>query len=199
MKNQRLLLIPLAVIIIAILAYFLRTIVNDWIILPFARFVWLVKGYYGAFPQEAYWGVALLGAIIMATLALRLPNWIIRQKMSQDKSTSSPVREMSFWIQRTRGGSYPKWHMAHLLAELAQNILDLPGTSQKNSLSEQNPDWYPPPGVKEYLEAGLYTTPANYPLRKGLGASEHTPLDQELEPVVEYLESLLESENDHHK
>lgn len=90
-------IVPL-VVVIALLALFLRGAVQDWIIIPLAKFFWLLKGYYGAFPQAVYWVVGLFVAAVMAILGLRLPDW--ERPRQQEKWSPSPgsVREMSFWI-----------------------------------------------------------------------------------------------------
>jgi hypothetical protein len=108
------------------------------------------------------------------------------------------IREISFWIQRCNSGVFPKWHVAHLLAELALDILDRRRTRQKNTKLLTDPDWVPPAGVKNYLEAALTTNYTDYPRPKRFMPVPSTPFDQDLEPVLDYLESLLESEHDNH-
>ena len=198
MKKRMVIYLPLALIAVSLLAFLLRGAAQDWVILPLARFVWLVKGYYGAFPQAAYWVVALVIAVLVAFLGFRLPDWETRRHPEQWKPLPGSVREMSFWIQRTSGGIYPKWHVAHLLAELALDTLDRRGTRQKHARLLTGPDWTPPPDVKEYLDAALTTNYTDYPKPKRFSPLPPTPFDQDLEPVIKYLESLLESEHDHH-
>ena len=41
------------------LAFLLRGAVQEAVIIPVARFFWLLQGYYGAFSQAAYWVAAL--------------------------------------------------------------------------------------------------------------------------------------------
>jgi hypothetical protein len=182
---------------VALLAFLLRGAVREWVILPLARFFWLVRGYYGAFPQAEYWLVALAVAVVVAFFALRLPQWEIRRHQEQGSSMPGSVREMAFWIKRSSGGIYPKWHVAHLLAELALDILDRRGTHQKGARLVDEPDWNPPLEVKKYLDAGLFTSSSQFKRPRRYGPPMATPFDQDLEPVIQYLESLLESENDH--
>ena len=198
MKNRDIIFLGLAMIAVALLAFLLRGAVQAWIILPLARFLWLVKGYYGAFPQAAYWVVALGIAVLVAMLSFRFPDWEVRRQHEHWKPLPGSVREMSFWIQRARTGIYPKWHIAHLLAELALDILDRRGTRQKHMRLITSPDWTPPAKVKNYLDAALTTCYTDYPKPKRFGPLPPTPFDQDLEPVIKYLESLLESEHDHH-
>ena len=144
MKTRNAIFPALALIAVALLAFLLRGAVQEWVIIPLARFIWLVKGYYGAFPQAAYWVVALGIAALVAILGFRFPDWERRRRHEQWKPLPGSVREMSFWIQRGKGGIFPKWHIAHLLAELALDILDRRGTRQKHAQLLTGPDWAPP-------------------------------------------------------
>jgi hypothetical protein len=197
MKKKIIIFLPSALVSVALLAYLLRGVVQSWVILPLARFFWLVKGYYGAFPQASYWAATLGISALVAFLSLRLPEWESRQKMEHGIPSPGSVQEMSFWIMRGSGGIYPKWHVAHLLAELALDILDRRGTRQKNARLVPGPDWAPPQDIRTYLDAGLTTSYTQYPKQKRYGHLPPTPFDQDLEPVIKYLESLMESEHDH--
>ncbi len=198
MKTRNIIFLVLGLAAVALLAFLLRGAVQEGVIVPLARFVWLVKGYYGAFPQAAYWVIALGIAALLALLSFRLPDWERRRRREQWKPLPGPVREMSFWIQRGRGGIFPKWHVAHLLAELALDILDRRGTRQRHARQITGPDWAPPADVRNYLDAAITTNYTDYPKPKRFSPASPTPFDQELEPVIKYLESLLESEHDHH-
>jgi len=198
MKTRNYIFTALALVSVALLAFLLRGAVQEWIIIPLARFIWLVKGYYGAFPQAVYWVAALGIAALVAILGFRFPDWERRHQHEQWKPLPGSVREMSFWIQRGKGGIFPKWHIAHLLAELALDILDRRGTRQKHARLLTGPDWAPPPEVRNYLDAALTTNYTDYPKRKRFSPLPPTPFDQDLEPVIKYLESLLESEHDYH-
>ncbi|MGA2503286.1 MAG: hypothetical protein ABSG01_04265 [Anaerolineales bacterium] len=197
MKSRIYILIALLIIMVALLAFFLRGPVQIWVIIPLAKFFWLVKGYYGAFPQAAYWVVALIVAAVIAILGLRLPNLERPRLEKKMRPVPGTVREMSFWIQRARDRFFPKWHIAHILGELALDILDRRGTHEKNTRLLSGLDWDPPADVKKYLDAALTTNYTDYPKPKRFSSSPPTPFDQDLEPVIKYLESLLENENDH--
>jgi hypothetical protein len=196
MKKRAILFLLLILIVTSLLAFFLRGVVLAWIILPLERLIWMVKGYYGAFPQAAYWVVALVIAGLVAFLGFRFPELENRRQPKQPILLPGPVREMSFWIQRGKGSIFPKWQNAHLLAELALDILDRRGTRQKHTRLLTGVDWDPPVEVKKYLDAALSTNYTDYPKPKRFSPLPPTPFDQDLEPVIRYLESLLESEHD---
>ena len=198
MKTRNSIFLVFALIVIVLLALLLRGVVQEWVILPLAKFVWLVKGYYGAFSQAAYWVVALGIAGLVAILSFRLPDWEGQRQHEKWRILTGSIREISFWIQRCNSGVFPKWHVAHLLAELALDILDRRRTRQKNTQLLTDPEWVPPAGVKNYLEAALTTNYTDYPKPKRFMPVPSTPFDQDLEPILDYLESLLESEHDNH-
>jgi len=59
----------------------------------------------------------------------------------------------------------------------------------------KGPGWNPPPAVQKYLETALRTSYADFAKRS---ASEpESSLDTDINLVIEYLESLVESEHDH--
>ena len=197
MKKRLVVFIPAALIVIALLAIPLRGLVHDWILLPMARFFWLVRGYYGALPQFAYWITALGVAILIVILSIHIPGWEKRSQPARIGLKPGSVSEMSFWIRRSKKNLFPKWHIAQVLAGMALDILD--GRREKlapaRSLKGQN--WTPPEEVKTYLESALTTIYSDLPKPGPLRSNQPTPFDQDLDPVIDYLESLLENENDH--
>lgn len=186
---------PILILLLGV-AFLLRGLVESAVIIPLARFIWLLKGYYGSFPQAVYWMLAVGAAVLIAIAGFRLPEWAARHNVKELKPLPGTVGEMAFWIQRSQGGIYPKWLIAHLLADLALDMLDRRGTRQKNTRQIMTPDWSPPEEIKKYLEAALTTNYTDYPKPKRFGPQPPTPFDMDLEPVVKYLESLLESEHD---
>jgi len=107
------------------------------------------------------------------------------------------VQQVSFWLTRSRRGIFSRWHVANLLANIALDILSRRTSTGRGGLHLAGPGWDPPAGVQGYLEAGLRTTYADYP-RPGLFSNEpQTPFDSDPEPIVDYLESLLEDDHDH--
>lgn len=198
MKAKNAILLALVLVGATLLAFVLRGAVKAGIILPLARFAWLIKGYYGAFPQAVYWVIAILAAVLLVAIHLRLPELEIRHRNKKWKSSPGHVQELSFWIQRGENGFYSKWHIAHLLAELALDILDQRGKREKHILRIMGPDWSPSEDVEKYLDAALNTNFTDYPRPKRFFQKPLTPFDLDIETVVRYLESLMESKNDNH-
>jgi hypothetical protein len=197
MKSKRWVFLGLAMIAVGLLAIPLRNTIQTTIILPLAKFIWLVKGYYGASPQSVYWIIALIVAGSVAVLSVRLPEWEDWRGRRPRTILPGPVEELSFWLQKDRSGIFPKWYVARLLADLALNLLDRK-SQEKVERQLMGPGWDPPAEVQKYLEAALKTSYTEYQRTGRAGARLSTPFDGDLEPVIEYLESLLENENDHH-
>jgi hypothetical protein len=198
MKARYTLILSLVFVGAVLLAFFLRGAVQAGIILPLARFAWLVKGYYGAFPQAVYWGMAIAAAVLLVAIRFRLPELEKRHRTEKRNSSPGHVEELSFWIQRGENGFYPKWHIAHLLAELALDILDQRGKREKHILRIKGSDLTPPEEVEKYLDAALNTNFTDYPRPKRFFRKPSTPFDLDIESVIRYLESLMGSKNDNH-
>jgi hypothetical protein len=196
MKTKHILPLVAILVGISLLAYPLRSLGQSGVILPLARLAWLIKGYYGAFPQATYWVVALIAAFLIA--AASLPLVILNRPPAKPDQhrLNGPVQEIGFWLRRMKKGLYPRWHLARLLAELSINILDLHGRSRTSERTLVGPDWNPPQAVQDFLQTALSSSHADYSRPKWIAAGLSTPFDQDLESVLEYLESYLEMEHE---
>jgi hypothetical protein len=197
MKGKNFGFLFLGIIVLAILALFLQNFIQREIILPIIKLIWIIKGYYGASLQVAYWVFALTIAALIAIFSFHMPDSYDGNKKEKPKPGIGPVQELSFWIQRAKSSVFPKWHVAHLLAELA---LDLSNQRRIHSQSSKKiiaPDWKPPENVRKYLEAAMASDYQNFKNLKRGGPIPSTLIDQDLEPVVKYFESYLENEDDH--
>ncbi len=81
-----------------------------------------------------------------------------------------------------------------MLSLLAVEILELRGNNSGRVKTLKGRDWNPPPGVQDYLEAGLNNSFADYPLSRKI-----TPFSVDVEIVVNYLESQMEMNRDNNK
>ncbi len=196
MRPRYILILLAASVGVVFLAFLARGAAETLIILPVARLLWLVAGYYHAFPQAAYWVAALVCAGVLILVSLRLPEWERQRREARWKPLPGPVQDLSFWIQRSKTGIYPKWHIARLLAEMALELLDQRGRHKKHILQGKSPDWSPPEEVRKYLDAALNTNFTDYPRPKRFTSLPPTPFDGDLEQVISYLESLVESKHD---
>lgn len=182
---------------VLLLAFLLRAAVFEWIILPLAQLFWWLRVLYRAIPQLVYWVILVVVLIYLtiSTFVVHLPE--IQKTRHSGGFRIGEVQQVSFWLTRSRRGIFSRWHLANLLANLALDILSRRTSTGKSGLRLAGPGWDPPAQVQGYLEAGLTTTYADYP-RPGIFSNEpHTPLDADPEPIVDYLESLLEDDHGH--
>lgn len=197
MKSRQIFFFFLALLVMILLAYSLHGVVNSLVIIPLAKFLWLIKGYIGTFPQDKYWVLALGFGVFIFLLSIPLEYRQRRLRRLQTKTASGPVEDLSLWLTPFNQGVFEQWHIAHLLGELALHLFDRQAERESHTARLLGPDWNPPENVGRYLEAGLKTHYTEY-ARRRRGIQAPMPLDMDVETVVDYLESLLEDKNDHH-
>lgn len=194
MNRRRALFWLVAIAAAALLSIPLAGAVEDGFIQPLIRFFWMLQGYYGSVHQAILWGVALIGVAVIAGMSLRVGTLRLRARRGRIEKLPGEVGQLAFWIRRARHGPYPRWYLARTLADLALEILRGRGANAERGGQLQGPGWEPPGEIQPYLETAVRTTPATFG-RQLESAQVHT--DPEAESVVEYLESYMESSNDH--
>jgi hypothetical protein len=150
--------------------------------------------YYHVIPQQFYWIILILAAANIALGGL-LENPLKRERLPLMRtSQKGPVDGLASKLKESRRGVYSRWRVARALGILAVEILDLRGSRSGRIKELKGKDWNPPPGVQDYLEAGLNNSFADFPLSR-----KKTPFSIDVEKVVLYLESQLEMNRDHNK
>ena len=192
MKKRRFALLGLALLCAGLLAYLFAGTVRDLLILPLAYYLWQLLQVYRAVPQQLFWAALVVVGILVALPTLLDISLKSREKEKQPDRRGQ-VELLAQALEHRGRGIYFKWQLANTLGELAQRILAyqerlLPGRKLRAR------DWAPPAEVEAYLDAGLNTTFADYPLRGRLGGLPDSPLDIDPELVVNYLESQWESD-----
>jgi hypothetical protein len=195
MKVSRKIILPIVFILAAIAAFLLREVVQRWILVPAAKAAWLVRGYYKAIPQDVFWVSALVISIIMFLLVLDFKH-NDKRPVKKRVRHPGPVNEMVFWIQRMKKGVYPRWHMAQHLADLALDINDWRGWKKSTRPREMDPGLRIPNKVRKYLDTALRNNFARFKEKYPHSRTRTTPLDQDIEGILDYLESALEVDQD---
>ncbi|MBN1667818.1 MAG: hypothetical protein JW862_12045 [Anaerolineales bacterium] len=198
MKNQRWLFVVGVLALAAVLALVFQYLVYDLVITPLAYTWWLVKGFLQVVPELAYWW-ALVTMLLLAALRATFRR-MGPEKMSGKPAAeqSGPVEQLAYHLERVGQGNYFKWFVAHRLGELAREILK---RRTVNDVPPQHdlagPEWSPPPAVQRYLETGLHTSFIQLPRRRFWfwKRPAKTPLDIQIDPVIDYLESQMEMKN----
>lgn len=177
----------------AVLGFLLREPVRAFIVLPLLKFFWLLRGYYGSFPQSSYYIVLLVFIVLIGLVSFRLTDWIAGERSAAGRFERGSVSQMAFWLGRARHSLYGRWYVARALADLALDLLGQRGRG--GALDLQGSASPPRPEIEEYLQAALRLSPA------GFARKETSPqvlsLEENPEPVIAYLETLLEDVHEH--
>lgn len=193
MRRRQMMLIGAAVIIAGIMAFPLRALVNDLVISPLTYLIWVGGVYYQAIPEVVVWIILLV--IVLSIFAGSYAGTWHREERSQVKKRPKmgQIETLAGWISQPGRGNYFNWQVARLLGEAACRLLGLPEHSNRLNWSG-SPE--PSQNVRDYLEASLNTTFADYPLPSPFRGRKPTPFDLNLEEVITFLESQLEK---HHE
>ena len=191
--------VGLYIFLVSILAFLMRGVVEARVILPLAKVIWMVKGYYGAFSQAD-----LLGGLTRSCNFDRFSKsstaslGVGRRQNNKYEPTARVSQRDGVLAPAGKGWNLSKSGMSRISwGNLRWTFLTgvEPGMKYANHL--EGSDWSPPPDVNKFLEAALTTNYTDYPRTSRVvgSLSPSFPLDQYLEPVVKYLELLLEKEN----
>ncbi|MBI5354532.1 MAG: hypothetical protein HZB50_17975 [Chloroflexi bacterium] len=163
---------------------FRRTIVGA-IVSTASYIVWSVNIFGSIIPQPVLW-VLLLVLILYIAVGSFYGKRFWDNKIQRKLGPSiGPVEARARWIEERSRGTYFKWRLANLLGRVYQAI-------QEANRYDKSKDDSVPARVHDYLDAGLNTSFADYSLPKLFQKKEETPLDMDLEEVVDYLEEQLE-------
>lgn len=197
--NRRLGLLALGAFAVLVIAIFLRDTVEQLIIRPAAYLLWWLGIYYRFIPQPILWFglVLLLLYLSFGNLAGQI-KWF-RRRIPLFRHREGPLEEFAHQIERRQGGVFFKWQVARHLGDLALDLQELRQHVRRRPLT------FGPgasPAVRQFLDSALKTSFSDYPNPAGLPLPGQwrslppTPFDLDLEPVIAYLESQLENDDD---
>jgi hypothetical protein len=183
-----------------LLAFILRDMVVQLIIVPLAYLWWLLRLYYSMIPQYILWGLLVVVAIYSAMTSLMPEISYRRSILSDSKLPQGQIELLVEWLNKSqRGGSYYKWLVANRFGKNAREILaqrDGSAVSKKFGRLEGR-GWNPSQIIRDYLETGLNGSFADFP-RPSLPwiTPAPTPLDADPMQVIDYLENEMETSHD---
>lgn len=171
-----------AFISIAISLFSFRKVVVGTIVRIAAYIVWSINLVGRVVPQQVLWilMVLLFLYIAVGSFYKKLPAPGI--KRIEASPVTGAVETRMRWIEGKKRGIYFKWQMANLLGRVYQNIQS----------PAPNGDPAPSQEVRDFLEAGVNTTYADYQLPGLFDKASPTPFDIPLEHVVEFIEEQME-------
>lgn len=196
MKRTQLIALLAALLLALVLAFALQDVIRETLIVPLAYLWWVLGLYYTAFPQIILW--ICLVVVVLLMLLGSLGSEVVRKENTEEgtKSIQGPIEALAISLEKSRGGIYIKWQIAHRLGKLARDLLVQRGdrSSNKTIGPLNGRDWHPSVPVEEYLEVGLNGSFADYPnLRWPFGRPKPTPLDLDVKEAVDFLEAQMET------
>lgn len=199
MTRQRWLPMLGVIVIAALLAFPLRAVVNQLVLVPVAYLLFLLKLLYVSLDQAVWWVAAVFVVLLILGQSL-LPEFKPAKKLIRiTKHERGNVETLSLALDKSKKGIYFKWLIANRLGRLAYEILLQREHGKPRSVFAPltSEGWEAEPEVQQYLEKGLHGSFAEFPSNRwgSFAAPVKTPLDQDVADVVEFLES--KSENRH--
>jgi len=195
MKNQRIFAMIGILVMAILLAFPLRDAVFRIIVVPLAYVIWILGLIYRSVNQTIWWAVALVLVLAVISRSLMPQIKVAERVRLKTKPVVGQVENLASWIKKTQRCVYFKWMIANRLGKIANQVLANRSTGKQRSFFDPltGPDWTPDSQVQSYLESGLHSSFADYPQKnRFFSTPEPTPLDHELNDVVQYLESQIE-------
>lgn len=184
------------IIIGVILAFPMRDAVHQIIVIPLAYIFWVLGLYYHSYSQVIIWAIFI--AVTLLFLFGSLLGGERRGKVEKipGHSFEGPVENLSILLSKVRKGIYYRWSVANRLAKLARDLLAQregldPREVHQNHLTGR--DWSPPRDVDMYFQSGLFDSFSSFPRQRWwfFKRADPTPLDLDVEEVVEFLEGQM--------
>jgi len=199
MNWRRWLVVGGVIVSAALLAFPLRGIVHQLIVVPLAYLLWALGLLYLVLPQVLWWiGVVLIVLFILGKSLLPDVKFV-RKIIPIIKREQGNVEGLAAAIQKSDKGIYFKWLVANRLGRLAyQFLLQREHGKPRSVFAPLTAEgWDSEPAVQQYLEKGLHGSFAEFPNSNWnyFAPPERTPLDHDVAEVVEFLESKVETTN----
>lgn len=193
--KHRWLLLSTGIALAAVLAYFLRNLINDKVIVPLSYLWWWIGLYYHSVPENRWWVIVIVVICLMAFASIK-PEWSFDYQDLDTQPVQGPVEELMIWMMNLRHNEYYKWLIANRLGKLARSFLIQREGSDVQRLNGplNGSSWDPPDEVRAYLKSGSNRLFANVRSASELSPRPHSaPLNLNPQQVVEYLESQMEN------
>lgn len=195
-RSRRLLLALGLLIVTGLLAWLLRGIVYEVVILPVAFLGFQLGIWYHSLSQGLWWWLILIIVLFMLVFSLIPEDKPGKQKQIRLKPKRGQVEQLSMEMGRSKSGQYFKWIVANRLGKLAYQILLHRENGRPRSVFAPlvGEGWQPSQELQKYLEAGLHGSFADFPHSKNpFDTPRQTPLDHDVAGVVKFLESQVEN------
>ena len=197
-RLQRLIILLGAILIAGLLAFPLRGMIYETVVIPAAFIAWNLGLLYRSYPQGVWWLVIVFIVFVMIVFSLVPRSSTPGRVEEKRKPPQGQVEGLAMNLRRAEQGTYFKWVIANRLGKLAYNILLQRESGKPRSVFAPllGADWEPSKELQNYLESGLHGSFADFPaVSRFAGSRQKTPLDVNVVEAVEFLESHLENGN----
>ncbi|MEP7135132.1 MAG: hypothetical protein ABI904_09385 [Chloroflexota bacterium] len=192
MMRQRWFAVAGVIVIAALLAFPLREMVNELVLVPIAYLLFLLKLLYVSLDQAVWWVAAVFVVLVIIGQSLLPEIKPLKKLIPFAKHDRGNVETLALALDKSKKGTYFKWLIANRLGRLAYQILLQREHGKPRSVFAPltSEGWDVSPEVQQYLEKGLHGSFADFPNRQWLNFAppEKTPLDHDVAEVVEFLE-----------
>jgi hypothetical protein len=196
LRTRRLLVLIGALIVAGFLAFPLRQMIYESIVVPVAFIAWNLNLLYRSFSQGVWWAAIFLIVLFMLLFSLIPQPKSRHQVEAKRKPPVGQVEDLATSLGKAERGIYFKWLIANRLGKLAYQILLQRESGRPRSVFAPliGMDWEPRIELQTYLETGLHGSFADYPhVNRPFGTPPKTPLDFDVAEAVEFLESQVEN------
>ena len=187
------------IVIAALLAFPLRGIVNELIVVPIAYIFWLLGLLYISTHQVIWWIVILLLVLFILGKSLLPELKLPRRPITPTRHQRGKVENLATSLQKSKKGIYFKWLVANRLGKLTHDILVQRGNGKPRSVFAPltGEGLEPTLEMQQYLEKGLHGSFAEFPNtgNRYFAPPSKTLLDHDVAEVIEFLESRIESKD----
>jgi hypothetical protein len=195
-RTRRWLILVGALVIAGLLAFPLREMIYETIVIPAAFIAWNLDLLYRSYPQWVWWLVVVFIVFLMIMFSLA-PRPTTRGRVEErPKPPQGQVEGLAVGLRRAEHGIYFKWVVANRLGKLAYQILLHRESGRPRSVFAPllGTDWEPSKDLQNYLETGLHGSFADFPnVRRFSSTPRKTPLDINVAEAVKFLESQVEN------
>jgi hypothetical protein len=179
-----------------LLAFPLRGVVTQVIVLPLAYLLYALELLYLSLPQLVWWIVIVVAVLALLGSSLLIETRRPKRRIEPEKLERGRVEHLASAMMKSQAGTYFKWLVANMLGRLAYQILVLRDHGKPRSVFAplEAEGWDPSPEVREYLEMGLHGSFTELPGHSWIRFSrrESTVLDHDAAEVIDFLESKIE-------
>ena len=198
-KWGRWLVVAGVVVIAALLAFPLRGIVNELLVVPIAYIFWLLRLLYLSTHQVIWWIAILIVVLFILGKSLLPELKLPRKPITPTRHQRGKVESLATSLQKSKKGIYFKWLVANRLGKLTHDILVQRGNGKPRSVFAPltGEGLEPTLEMQQYLEKGLHGSFAEFPNtgNRYFAPPSKTLLDHDVAEVIEFLESRIESKD----